>query len=150
MLLLELNKVLRITTSFLEVAYVVLLIGSLYSITSVFSTAIPVNQEINIEMSDPVTIPLTFTPINEGFLETDLSVSLDLVSGSKIIASDKGRVTIAPRTQGQLNLELSMSSSDAIKYLNKGSDVTWVTVIETSTLLGFFQMSDRISVIGGV
>ncbi|MHA2394744.1 MAG: hypothetical protein ACXAEX_22675 [Promethearchaeota archaeon] len=146
----ELNKALRITTSFLEVAYVVLLIGSLYSIISVFSTAIPVNQEINIQMSDPVTIPLTFTPKNEGFLETDLSVSLDLVSGSKIIASDKGSLTIAPGTQGQLNLELSMSSSDAIKYLNEGSDVTWVTVIETSTLLGFFQMSDRISVIGGV
>lgn len=145
----ELNKALRVVTTFLEVAYVVLLLGSLYSITSVFSTAIPVNQEINIEMNDPVTIPLTFTPVNEGFLETDLSVSLDLVSNSKIIASDYGSVTISPRTQGQINLELSMSTSDAIKYLKEGSDVTWVTVIKTSTLSGFFQMSDRISISGG-
>lgn len=147
---LELQKLLRFTISFLEILSFVLLFGSIYSFASIFSTAIPVNQEIKIDTSDPVIIPLTFAPENNGLLEADLSLSLSLMSNSEIIASDSERVILKPRSMKQINLELSIPSSDAISLFSEDSDITWITEIDTSTLFGLFRLSDEIYVTGGI
>jgi hypothetical protein len=147
---LELNKILRFTTSFFEILYFILLFGSIYSFISIFSTVAPVNQEINIDTNEPVIIPLTFAPVNNGFLEADLSVSLDLMLNSETIAADSGKVILPPRSMEQINLELSISPSDAIRCFSEDSDITWVTVIETSTLFGLFRISDEIYLVGGI
>jgi hypothetical protein len=101
-------------------------------------------------MSDPVIIPLTFAPENNGFLEAELSVSLGIMSNSEIIASDSERVILNPRSMKQINLELIISSSDAIRLFSEDSDITWITEIETSTLFGLFRLSDKIYVTGGI
>jgi len=106
-------------------------------------------QEIQPQMGDPVVIPLTLHPRNDGFLEARLTVSLSLVvDGDNILATDSATVTLPSGGSEPVELELSVPASQFQQYLGS-SDASWVADIQVTTLFDLISFSNTITVTGG-
>lgn len=122
----------------------------MYSMITVFSTALPQGGgEMELEMTDPVVIPLHLVPVNQGYLGARLSVSISLVGDGEVLASSSKQVDMPPRSQVQVDLELSLPLSTAQQYLQEGADVEWVTDIEVSSLYDLISFSNTVTMPGG-
>lgn len=122
----------------------------MYSMITVFSTALPQDGgEMELEMTDPVIIPLHLAPANQGYLGARLSVSISLVGDDEVLASSSKQVDVPPRSQVTVDLELSLPLSTAQQYLQEGADVEWVTDIEVSSLYDLISFSNTVTMPGG-
>jgi len=106
-------------------------------------------QEIQPQPGDPVVIPLTLHPRNEGFLEAKLTVSLSLVvDGDNFLATDSATVTLPPGSTQAVELELSIPLAQFQQHMGS-SDVSWVADVQVTTLFGLISFSNTMTVTGG-
>jgi hypothetical protein len=123
-----------------------------HTIFAVYNTAIPMGagESTEIEMTDPVFVPYSISPMNHGYLEAELTVTLSLVvEGEDVIATESMEVTIPPREQVPLDLELTIPLSTAQEYLREGSNVDWVLELGITTLYDLISFSNTITMSGG-
>ena len=144
------SKVLDIVTTLFQLGGLIAFALGMYSMITVFTTALPQESEgIELEMTDPVIIPLHLAPTNQGYLEATLSVSISLVGDGDVLASSSKQIDVPPGSQVPLNLELSLPLSTAQQYLQEGANVEWVTEIEVSSLFDLISFSNTITMSGG-
>jgi hypothetical protein len=148
---LKASKIIGLIITVVQLTGTVAMVLGLYTMVSVFSTAIPQGEgEIEIQTGDPVIIPFSIAPSNPGYLDAKLSVSLTLmVDGDQEIASDTAELTIPARSQVPVDLELSMSQATAEQYLLDGVEVEWVIDVKVTTLYDLISFSNTITMSGG-
>ena len=145
------SKIIGLLITVVQLAGTVAMVISLYTMVSVFSTAIPQGEgEIDIQIGDLVIIPFSITPSNPGYLDAKLSISISLVvDGDQKIASDATELTIPARSQIPVDLELSLSQSTAEQYLLEGTNVEWVIEMHVTTLYDLISFSNTMTMSGG-
>jgi hypothetical protein len=143
----------------MEVLGIVTFTSGMYTMLAVYSTTMSSRQEqkIELEMTDPVVIPLKFTPKNDGILvmdkviglESELTVSVCLLSnGHRVIVKNETSVTLPPGSNHPMNLELRVPLSKALMYLDEGAEVYWETEIEVKTLYNLISFSNKMLIQG--
>lgn len=145
------SKIIGLFITIVQLAGTVAMVIGLYTMVSVFSTAIPRGEgEIDIQIGDLVIIPFSITPSNPGYFDAKLSVSISLVvDGDQEIASDATELTIPARSQIPVDLELSLSQSTAEQYLMEGTKVEWVIEMHVTTLYDLISFSNTMTMSGG-
>lgn len=143
------SKALNILTTIIQLGGFIAFALGMYSMITVFTTALPRGGgEMELEMTDPVVIPLHLAPENQGYIEARLSVSISLVGDGDVLASSYKQVDVPPRSQVPVDIELSLPLSTAQQYLQEGADVEWVTDLEVSSLYDFISFSNTITMPG--
>ena len=129
---------------------VALMIG-MHTMLGVFSTALGGgDQGIEIQFTDPVTIPFTITPVNNGFLEATMEVSMSMEVDGVEIASDSEIVLIPPGSVVPVELLLSLPLEEAQEYLQEDTNLQWSTDISVSTLYDLISFSNYMVIEGGM
>ena len=106
-------------------------------------------QEIQPLPGDPVVIPFTLHPRNEGFLEARLTVSLSLVvAGGNFLATDSATVPLPPGGSEPVELELRIPLAQFQQHMGS-SDVSWVAEVQVTTLFSLISFSNTMTVTGG-
>jgi hypothetical protein len=148
---LKASKIIGLLITIVQLAGTVAMVLGMYTMVSVFSTAIPQGEgAIDIQMGDPVVIPFSITPSNPGYLDAKLTVSLSLVvDGVQEIASDSAELVIPAQSQVPVDLELSLSQAIAEEYLVDGADVDWIIDMQVTTLYDLISFSNTMTMSGG-
>jgi hypothetical protein len=148
---LKASRILGIGIMIIQLVSVVGLTAGFHTIFEVYNTAIPggAGGGTEIEMTDPVVIPYSISPMNHGYLEAKLTVTLSLVAEGEVIATESMGVTIPPGEQVPLDLELTMPLSTAQMYLGEDSNVEWVLELSITTLYNLVSFSNIITMSGG-
>ena len=144
------SKVLGLIISIVQLGSAVALMLGMHTILGVFSTALGGEQGIEIQFTDPVTIPFTLTPVNNGFLEATMEVSMRMEVDGVEIASDSEVVRIPPGGVVPVELLLSIPLEEAQEYLQEGTDLQWSTDISVSTLYDLISFSNHMVIEGGI
>ena len=145
------SKVLGLIISVLQLGSAVALMIGMHTMLGVFSTALGGgDQGIEIQFTDPVTIPFTLTPVNNGFLEATMEVSMIMEVDGMEIASDSEVVLIPPGGVVQVELLLSIPLEEAQEYFQEESDLQWSTDIRVSTLYDLISFSNHMVIEGGM
>ena len=145
------SKVLGLIISIVQLGSAVALIVGMHTMLGVFSTALGGGEQgIEIQFTDPVTIPFTLTPVNNGFLEATMEVSMKMVVDGVEIASDSEVVLIPPGSVVPVELLLSIPLEEAQEYLQEGTDLQWSTEISVSTLYDLISFSNHMVIEGGM
>ncbi len=148
---LKASKTLGIIIALVQLVGVVGFILGIHTMVGVFGSVLPSDrQEIRPEMGDPVVIPLTLNPRNDGYLDATLTFSLSLVlEGGQVIASDSATVTVQAGSQVPIVLELRVPASQFQRYLDDPDQVSWVAHVRVTSLYDLISFSDTMT-IGGV
>lgn len=134
----------------MQLVSAVALILGMHTMLGVFATALPSGeQEIDIQFTDPVIIPFTLTPTNNGYLEATMEVSVGMVIDGVKVVSDSATVTIPPGSIVPVELELFISQADAQEYFQEGVDLQWETDISVTTLYDLISFSNHMVIEGG-
>jgi hypothetical protein len=146
------SKILGIGIMIIQLVSLIGFTAGFHTIFEVYNTAIPrgAGEGTKIEMTDPVVIPYSIAPMNHGYLEAKLTVTLSLVAeGEEVIATESMEVTIPPGGQVPLDLELTMPLSTAQEYLGEGSNAEWVLEMRITTLYDLISFSNIVTMSGG-
>lgn len=144
------SRILGIGIMIIQLVSIVGFTAGFHTIYEVYNTAIPggAGGGTEIEMTDPVIIPYSISPMNRGYLEARLTVTLSLVEGEEVIATESMEVTIPPGEQVLLDLELTIPLSTAQMYLGEGSNAEWVLELGITTLYDLVSFSNTITMSG--
>ena len=145
------SKILGVGIIIIQLVSVIGFAAGFHTIFEVYNTAIPggAGASTEIEMTDPVVIPYSISPRNNGYLEAELTVAISLVSdGEEVIATESMEVTIPPGEQVPLDLELTIPLSTAQMYLGEGSNAEWVLELGITTLYDLVSFSNIITMSG--
>jgi hypothetical protein len=147
---LKASRILGIGIMIIQLVSIVGFTAGFHTIYEVYNTAIPggAGGGTEIEMTDPVIIPYSISPMNRGYLEARLTVTLSLVEGEEVIATESMEVTIPPGEQVPLDLELTIPLSTAQMYLGEGSNAEWVLELGITTLYDLVSFSNTITMSG--
>jgi len=147
---LKASRILGIGIMIIQLVSIVGFTAGFHTIYEVYNTAIPggAGGGTEIEMTDPVIIPYSISPMNRGYLEARLTVTLSLVEGEEVIATESMEVTIPPGEQVLLDLELTIPLSTAQMYLGEGSNAEWVLELGITTLYDLVSFSNTITMSG--
>ncbi len=145
------SKIIGLIITIVQLTGTVAMVLGMYTMVSVFSTAIPQGDgAIDIQIGDPVIIPFSITPSNPGYLDAKLTISLSLVvDGDQEIASDSAELVIPAQSRVPVDLELSLSQATAEEYLAEGADVEWVIDMQVTTLYDLISFSNTMTMSGG-
>ena len=145
------SQLLGVFIAIVQIGGVIGFAAGMHTMIGVFSSVMSGDgEQIDLEMTDPVIIPMSLTPRNDGYLEATLYVTLSLVAdGDNVIASDSAEVTLMPGEQASIDLELLIPLSTAMQYLQNGSNVDWVTSVEVSSLYDLISFSNTVTMSGG-
>ena len=144
------SRILGIGIMIIQLVSIVGFTAGFHTIYEVYNTAIPggAGGGTEIEMTDPVVIHYSISPRNRGYLEARLTVTLSLVEGEEVIATESMEVTIPPGEQVPLDLELTIPLSTAQMYLGEGSNAEWVLELGITTLYDLVSFSNTITMSG--
>ena len=143
------SRIIGLIITIIQIVSAVGLIVGLHTMLGVFTTALPTGEEeIEIQFSDPVVIPFTFSPINNGYLKAKMYISFKLITDDTEIASDSALVEIPSGSIIPVELELTLPLSEAEMYLIEGMDVDWETEISVSTLYDLISFSNKMIIEG--
>jgi len=143
------SRIIGIIILVIQIGSAVALLAGLHTMFGVFTTALPTEEEeIQIQFSDPVVIPFTFSPINSGYLKASMYVSVKLIADDMELASDSALIEIPSSSFIPVVLELSLPLSDAEKYLKEDVDLIWETEISVTTLYDLISFSNRMIIEG--
>ena len=142
-----------------EVVTVVAFIMGVYTMLAVFSTTMSTSssQSFELEMSDPVVIPIKLTPKNAGFILADRTVGLEsemkatvklLDEEKEVVAENSTIVTLPPGSNEEVWLELRIPLEDALIYLGEDANVSWETEIEVRTLFNMISFQNTMQMEG--
>ena len=148
---LKLSKILGVIISIVQLGSTLAMILSMHTLLGVFSTALPRgDQGIEIQFTDPVIIPFSLTPTNNGFIEATMEVSVSMVVDGVEIAFDSDAVVVPSGSIVPVDLELSIPLDDAEAYFQEGSDLQLTTEISVSTLFDLISFNNRAIIEGGI
>jgi len=137
--------------SVVQLGSAVALMLGMHTMLGVFSTALDGGEQgIEIQFTDPVTIPFTLTPVNNGFLEATMEVSMRMEVDGVEIASDSEVVRIPPGSVVPVELLLSIPQEEAQEYFQEDADLQWSTDISVSTLYDLISFSNHMVIEGGL
>ena len=143
------SRIIGIIILVIQIGSAVALFAGLHTMFGVFTTALPSKEEeIQIQFSDPVVIPFTFSPINSGYLKASMYVSVKLIADDMELASDSALIEIPSSSFIPVVLELSLPLSDAEKYLKEDVNLIWETEISVTTLYDLINFSNRMIIEG--
>jgi LEA14-like dessication related protein len=140
------SKIIGIIVAFLQIGGSVAFAASIQTMMSVYVSAMPQQQEIEFQPTDPVVIPFTITPNNPGYINAELSVSLSLKSGETVVAVNNAKVLIPPNSRETVEIPLTIPLSQAEQYLIEGTDVEWVANIKVTTLYNLVSFCNQITI----
>ncbi len=145
------SKIIGLIITVVQLASAVGLIVGMHAMLGVFTTALPSGEQgIDIQLSDPVIIPFSLTPTNNGLIEASMQVRVGMIVDGVEVASDSATVTIPPGSTVPVDLELSISQADAQEYFQVATDLKWQTDIKVTTLYNLISFSDHMTIEGGV
>ena len=145
------SKIIGLFISVVQLVSAVGLIVGMHAMLGVFATALPSGEQgIDIQLSDPVIIPFTLTPTNNGFIETSMDVRVGMLVDGVEVASDSASVVVPPGSMVPVDLELSISQADAQEYFQSATSLQWETDIKVSALYDLISFSDHMVIEGGV
>lgn len=149
--ILKASKTLGVVIAVVQLVGVLAFVLGMHTMIGVFGTAFPQGQtEIRPQMGDPVVIPFTLNPRNEGFLEATLTVSLSLVAdGGQVLATDSATVTIPAGGTMPVDLELRIPMSQFQQHMNDPELISWVADIKVTSLFDLISFSNTMTVAGG-
>jgi hypothetical protein len=143
------SRIIGLIIAAIQIASAVALIVGMHTMLGVFTTALPKGEEeIEIQFSDPVVIPFTFSPINNGYLKATMYISFKLIADDTEIASDSALIEIPSGSVIPVELELTLPLSEAEMYLREGVDVVWETEISVFTLYDLISFSNKMIIEG--
>ena len=147
----KVSKILGFVISIVQLGSAVAMVLGMHTMLGVFSTALPGGEQgMEIQFTDPVTIPFSLTPTNNGFIEAKMEVSVSMVVDGVEIASDSEGVVVPPGSMVPVDLELSIPLDDAEEYFQEGSDLQLTTEISVSTLFDLISFSNKSTIEGGM
>lgn len=145
------SKIIGFFLIILQLGSAVAMILGMHTMLGVFSTAMPGGEQgIEIQFSDPVTIPFALTPRNKGYLEASMDVRVSMVVDGIEVASDSASVTVPPGSMVPIDLELSVPLADAEEYFQEGTDLELTTVFKVTTLYDLISFSNSMTIEGGM
>ena len=145
------SRIIGLLISVVQLVSAVGLIIGMHAMLGVFGTALPSGEQgIDIQLSDPVIIPFTLSPINNGLIEVSMQVRVGMIVDGVDVASDSASVTIPPGYTVPVDLELSVSQADAQEYFQSATDLKWQTDIKVTTLYNLISFSDHMTIEGDV
>ena len=116
----------------------------------VFSTAIPGGeQDIEIQFTDPVIVPFSLSPRNNGFVDTTMGVRVAMIIDGVEVVSDSASVSVPAGSSVPVELELSMPLEDAEEYFQEGVDLQLATDISVTSLFDLISFSNHMVIEGG-
>lgn len=145
------SKTLGVIITVVQIANFVALVTSVYTIIGILNTTLPTGQQvIQPQMGDPVVIPFTFHPRNEGFLDATLTVSLSLVAGvDQILATDSAIVTISACNIAPVDLELRIPLDQYQNTMTDPDLISWKVDIKVTTLFNLISFRNTMTITGG-
>jgi hypothetical protein len=147
---LKISKIIGLIIAVVQLVSAIAMIIGMHAMLGVFATALPTgNQEIEIQFGDPVIIPFTLTPVNNGYLEAKMDVCVSMIVDGVEVASDSAMVTIPPGSMMPVELELSLPADEAQQYLQTNVGVQWKTDISVTTLYDLISFSNNLIIEGG-
>ena len=148
--ILKFSKIIGLIIAAVQLVSAAALIVGMHTMLGVFASALPgQDQGIEIQFTDPVVIPFTLTPTNEGYLEATIEVSLSMVVDGEEVASDSAVVAVPPGSMVPVELELTLPLDEAQDYLVEGVDLQWKTEINITTLYDLISFSNKLVIEGG-
>lgn len=145
------SKIIGLFISVVQLVSAVGLIVGMHAMLGVFATALPSGEQgIDIQLSDPVIIPFTLTPTNNGFIKASMEVRVGMIVDGVEVASDSASVVVPPGSMVPVELELSISQADAHEYFQNSVDLQWETDISVTTLYNLISFSNHMVIEGGV
>ena len=144
-------KIIGLFIGVVQLASAVALIVGMHTMLGVFATALPGGEQgIEIEYTDPVVIPFELTPRNNGYLKATMYVRVSMWVEEEEITSDSASVVVPPGAMVPMELELSVSLSDAQEYFQEDTDLELRTEIKVSTLYDLISFSNDMVIAGGM
>ena len=145
------SKIIGLLISVVQLVSAVGLVIGMHAMLGVFATALPSGEQgIDIQYTDPVVIPFTLTPTNNGFIEASMSVKVGMIVNGVEVASDSATVVVPPGSTVPVELELSIAQADALEYFQSATDLKWETDISVTTLYNLISFSNHMVIEGGV
>ncbi|MFH0850183.1 MAG: hypothetical protein V1924_04495 [Candidatus Bathyarchaeota archaeon] len=145
------SKTLGVIITVVQIVSFFALVTGMYTIIGILNTTLPTGQQvIQPQMGDPVVIPFTFHPRNEGFLEATLTVSLSLVAGvDQILATDSAIVTIPAGSITPVDLELRIPLNQYQDTMTDPDLVSWKVDVKVTTLFNLISFRNTMTITGG-
>jgi hypothetical protein len=145
------SKTLGVIITVVQILSFVALVAGMHTIIGILNTTLPTGQQvIQPEMGDPVVIPFTFHPRNEGFLEATLTISLSLMAGvDQILATDSAIVTIPPGSTTPVDLELSIPLNQYQNTMSELDLMSWMVDVKVTTLFNLISFRNAMTITGG-
>jgi len=148
---LKTSKIIGLLILVVQLVSVVGLIVGMHAVLGVFATALPSGEQgIDIQLSDPVIIPFSLSPTNNGLIEVSMQVRVGMLVNGDEVAYDSATVTILPGSTVPVDLELSIPQADAQDYFQSATNLKWQTDITVTTLYNLISFSDHMTIEGGV
>ena len=145
------SKIIGFLLGIIQLSTALTLIIGMHTLLGVFTTTLTgESNSIEFEFTDPVIIPLRFTPVNNGFLGATLDVGVGIIVGGVDVVSNSTIVFVAPRSMVTVDLELSIPLEDAREYFQEGTDLQVETYIKVATLNDLISFSNRVIIEGGL
>lgn len=145
------SKTLGVIITVVQIVSFFALVTGMHTIIGILNTTLPTGQQvIQPQMGDPVVIPFTFHPRNEGFLEATLTVSLSLVAGvDQILATDSAIVTIPAGSITPVDLELRIPLNQYQDTMTDPDLVSWKVDVKVTTLFNLISFRNTMTITGG-
>ena len=147
------SRILGAIITLVQLASVLAFVLSIYTVTAVLSSSMSgegMDMELNMDESTGVgTLHLELNPNNPGFLETDLTLGLDLLAEGESIAGDSSSVSLAAGSFETLCLNLTVDAADMERIMTQGLETSLEISIGLSTLYDLVGISNTIEFQGG-
>ena len=145
------SKIIGLILGIVQLSMALALIVGMHTLLGVFTSALPKEAgEIEFQLTDPVIIPITLTPVNNGFLEASMDVAVSILVEGVNVAADSESVVIHPGGMVPVELELSIPLVDFQEYFREGVNLEWKTDIKVATLYDLISFSNHMVVEGGL
>ena len=147
-------KILGVIIAVVQLASVLAFVLSIYTVTSVLQSSMSgegLAMELTVDESTGVgLLQLELYPSNPGFLDTDLSLELNLLADGEMIASDSSSVSLSAGAQETLSLSLMVDADDMERIINQGLETSMEVTIALRTLYDLVGISNTLELQGGM
>lgn len=147
---LKVSQVVGILVLTLQIVGITAFALSLHTMMSVYISAIPSEDDVDVSTSDPVIITLKVNPNNPGYLGAKFSVNLSLNTGEQTLISNSSSLTLNPKSACESEIPLVIPVDDAEEYWNDRDKINCVADIRVTTLFDLVVFRNKITVSGEI
>jgi len=148
------SKILGVIIAVVQLVSVLAFVLSIYTVTSVLQSSMSgegLAMELTVDESTGVgLLQLELNPSNPGFLDTDLSLELNLLADGEKIAGDSSSVSLSAGAQETLSLNLMVDADDMERIINQELETSMEVTIGLKTLYDLVGISNTIELQEGI